>query len=193
MDHTIIFQPSGRRARVSEGTTILDAARKLGVGIEAVCGENLVCGKCRVKIMEGEFPKEDITSSLSHVGKVDEKEMKTLKKKEKQENIRLACSTSIMGDILVFVPEASRTGKQIVSKAAGKIKVKLKPAVKKYYVVLLPPSLENPHGDFERLCDVLAKAHGLKKVSIDYRALQVLPDVLRTGDWKVTVTVWQDH
>ncbi|MDP6683434.1 MAG: ASKHA domain-containing protein [Desulfobacterales bacterium] len=193
MDHTIIFQPSGRRARVSEGTTILDAARKLGVGIEAVCGENLVCGKCRVKIMEGEFPKEDITSSLSHVDKVDEKEMKTLKKKEKKENIRLACSTSIMGDILVFVPEATRTGKQIVSKAAGKIKVKLKPAVKKYYVVLLPPSLENPYGDFERLCDVLAKAHGLKKVSIDYRALQALPDVLRTGDWKVTVTVWQDH
>ncbi len=193
MDHTIIFQPSGRRARVSEGTTILDAARKLGVGIEAVCGENLVCGKCRVKIMEGEFPKEDITSSLSHVGKVDEKEMKTLKKKEKKENIRLACSTSIMGDVLIFVPEATRTGKQIVSKAAGKIKVKIKPAVKKYYVELQPPSLEDPCGDFERVCDVLAKAHGLKKVSIDYRALQILPDVLRTGDWKVTVTVWQNH
>lgn len=193
MDHTIIFQPSGRRARVSEGTTILDAARKLGVGIEAVCGENLVCGKCRVKIMEGEFPKEDITSSLSHVGKVDEKEMKTLEKKEKKENIRLACSTSIMGDVLVFVPEATRTGKQIVSKAAGKIKVKIKPAVKKYYVELQPPSLEDPCGDFERVCDVLAKAHGLKKVSIDYRALQILPDVLRTGDWKVTVTVWQNH
>ncbi len=193
MDHTIIFQPSGRRARVSEGTTILDAARKLGVGIEAVCGENLVCGKCRVKIMEGEFPKEDITSSLSHLGKVDEKEMKTLEKKEKKDNIRLACSTSIMGDVLVFVPEATRTGKQIVSKAAGKIKVKIKPAVKKYYVVLQPPSLEDPCGDFERVCDVLAKAHGLKKVSIDYRALQILPDVLRTGDWKVTVTVWQNH
>ncbi len=193
MDHTIIFQPSGRRARVSEGTTILDAARKLGVGIEAVCGENLVCGKCRVKIMEGEFPKEDITSSLSHLGKVDEKEMKTLKKKEKKENIRLACSTSIMGDVLIFVPEATRTGKQIVSKAAGKIKVKIKPAVKKYYVELPPPSLEDPYGDLERVCDALAKAHGLKKVSIDYRALQVLPDVLRTGDWKVTVTVWQNH
>ncbi len=193
MDHTIIFQPSGRRARVSEGTTILDAARNLGVGIEAVCGENLVCGKCRVKIMEGEFPKEDITSSLSHVGKVDEKEMKILEKKEKKKNIRLACSTSIIGDVLVFVPEATRTGKQIVSKAAGKIKVKIKPAVKKYYVELLPPSLEDPYGDFERLCDVLAKAYGLKKVSIDYRTLQILPDVLRTGDWKVTVTVWQNH
>jgi len=60
-------------------------------------------------------------------------------------------------------------------------------------VELLPPSLEDPYGDFERLCDVLAKAYGLKKVSIDYRTLQILPDVLRTGDWKVTVTVWQNH
>jgi hypothetical protein len=32
MEHTIIFQPSGRRDLVPEGTTILDAARKLGVG-----------------------------------------------------------------------------------------------------------------------------------------------------------------
>lgn len=193
MEHTIIFQPSGRRAHVPEGTTILDAARKLGVGIEAVCGENLVCGKCRVKIMEGEFPKEDIISSIRHVGKVDEKEMEILKKKEKKDNVRLACSTSVLGDVLVFVPEATRTGKQIISKAAGKIKVKIKPAVKKYYVELPPPSLEDPYGDFERLCHALEATFNLNKLSIDYRVLQVLPDVLRTGDWKATVTVWQNR
>jgi uncharacterized 2Fe-2S/4Fe-4S cluster protein (DUF4445 family) len=178
---------------VPEGTTILDAARKLGVGIEAVCGEHLVCGKCRVKIMEGEFPKEGISSSLDHLGKVDEKEMEILQKKETEENIRLGCSTSVLGDVLVFVPEASRTGKQVVSKAAGKIKVKIKPAVKKYYVELPPPSLEDPYGDFERLCDALTETHGLKKLSIDYRALQALPDMLRKEDWKATVTVWQNQ
>ncbi len=191
MEHTIIFQPSGRRARVPEGTTILDAARKLGVGIEAVCGEHMVCGKCRVKIMEGEFPKEDITSSIDHLGKVDEKEMEILKKKEKKDNVRLACSTSVLGDVLVFVPEATRTGKQIVSKAAGKIKVKIKPAVEKLYVELPEPSLDDPCGDFERLCTGLEETYGRKKFTIDYRALQALPDVLRNGDWKVTVTLWQ--
>ena len=71
MDHTIIFQPSGRRGQIPEGTTILDAARRLGVGIEAVCGEQLVCGKCRVKVMEGNFPKEGITSSMSHLSGLD--------------------------------------------------------------------------------------------------------------------------
>ncbi|MCL5238784.1 MAG: ASKHA domain-containing protein [Nitrospirae bacterium] len=191
MDHTIIFQPSGRRGLVPEGTTILEAARRLGVGIEAVCGEQLVCGKCRVKVMEGKFPKEDITSSMGHLSGLDEKEVKVLQRKESEENIRLACSTKIYGDVLVFVPEASRTGKQVVSKAAGKIKVKLKPAVRKYYVELPLPSLDDPLGDFERLEEALAKAHGAKKLSIDYRVLQQLPDAIRKGDWKVTATVWQ--
>jgi uncharacterized 2Fe-2S/4Fe-4S cluster protein (DUF4445 family) len=190
MDHTIIFQPSGRRGRVPEGTTILDAARRLGVGIEAVCGEQLVCGKCRVKVMEGSFPKENITSSMKHLSDLDEKEIKVLKRKDSDEHIRLACSTRILGDVLVFVPEASRTGKQVVSKAAGVIKIKLKPAVKKYYVELPHPSLDDPLGDFERLETALAKKHRLKGLSIDYRALQVLPDAVRKGDWKVTVTVW---
>ncbi|MDA8077410.1 MAG: ASKHA domain-containing protein [Nitrospiraceae bacterium] len=191
MNHTIIFQPSGRRGLVPEDTTILDAARRLGVGIEAVCGEQLVCGKCRVKIMEGSFPKEGITSSMAHLSGLDEKEIKVLKRKDSDENLRLACSTRIKGDVLVFVPEASRTGKQVVSKAAGKIRVSLKPAVRKFYVELPHPSLDDPLGDFERLEQALEEAHGLKKLRIDFRALQRLPDVLRRSDWKVTVTVWQ--
>ena len=87
MEHTIIFQPSGRRGKVPEGTTILDAARRLGVGIEAVCGEQLVCGKCRVKVMEGSFPKEGITSHMDHLSELDEKEIKVLKRKD---SVRLA-------------------------------------------------------------------------------------------------------
>ncbi len=190
MDHTIIFQPSGRRGQVPEGTTILDAARRLGVGIEAVCGEQLVCGKCRVKVMEGNFPKEGITSSMNHLSGLDEKEIKVLKRKDSDEHLRLACSTKILGDVLVFVPEASRTGKQVVSKAAGVIKVTLKPAVKKYYIELPVPALGDPLGDFERVENALAKMHGLKRLSIDYRTLQKLPDVVRKGEWKITVTVW---
>ncbi len=193
MQHTIIFQPSGRRGQVEEGTTILEASRKIGVDIEAVCGELIVCGKCRVKIMEGKFQKEDITSSMKHLSGLDEKEVKVLQRKDADENMRLACCTKILGDVLVFVPEASRTGKQVVSKAAGKIKVKLKPAVRKYYVELTEPSLDDPVGDFERLEETLYKNNPkMKKLAIDYRALQKLPDAVRKGDWRVTATVWND-
>ena len=189
---TIIFQPSGRRAQISEGTTVLDAARRLGVGIEAVCGEHMVCGKCRVRLMEGEFPKEGIISSMSNLSPLDDNERKVFKRKKAEDNIRLACSAKVLDDVLIFVPETSRTAKQIVSKAAGKINVKIKPAVRKYYAELTVPQLEDPLGDLERLQRALKDAHGLKRLSIDYRALQVLPDMLRANDWKVTVTVWQN-
>jgi len=225
MEHTIIFQPSGRRSKISDGATILNAARKLGVGIEAVCGDNLTCGKCKVKIMEGRFPKENISSSLSHVRRIAEKDKKIvldmekeiaaaptdeerqklqtkldkLKRKhaelaseEMEENIRMACSTTVHGDVLVFVPEASRTSEQIVSKAAGKIDVEIKPAVKQYYVELQAPTLDDPYGDFERLAAVLEREHGLRNLAIDYRALQTLPDTARQGDWNMTVTVWNE-
>ena len=190
-EYTVILQPSGRRGKVPEGTTILEAARRLGVGIEAVCGEKMVCGKCRVKIMEGRFTKEGITSSMSHLTGRAEKERKILKHRETKEGVRLACSTEILGDILIFVPEASRTGEQVVRKEAGKIKVRLKPAVRKYYVELSTPSLDDPLGDFERLKDALAKEYGLKKLKLDFCVLQELPDILRKSDWRVTVTVWQ--
>jgi len=221
MEHHIIFQPSGRRATVPNGTTILNAARKLGVGIEAVCGDNLTCGKCKVKIMEGDFPKEGIRSSLSHVSRIAEKDKKIIvdltaeiavaksdkerqklerklakiKKKhedlaseEIEENIRLSCATRIMGDVLVFVPEASRTAEQVVSKAAGKIDVIIDPAVKKYYLELSPPELSDPVGDLERIESAL-KEHKIENITIDYSVLQQVPDVLRESDWKVTVTV----
>jgi uncharacterized 2Fe-2S/4Fe-4S cluster protein (DUF4445 family) len=189
---TVVLQPSGRRGKVPKGTKILEAARRLGVGIEAVCGEKMVCGKCRVKIMEGSFAKEGIRSSMHHLSAYSDKEKKILKPKEIREGTRLACSTEILGDILVFVPESSRTGEQVVRKEAGKIKVRINPAVKKYYVELPIPSLEDPHGDFERLKEELQRRYRLKKLKIDFDMLQRLPDILRQADWKVTVTVWQN-
>jgi uncharacterized 2Fe-2S/4Fe-4S cluster protein (DUF4445 family) len=192
MEYEVIFQPSGRRGKILKGTPILDAARRLGVGIEAVCGEHMVCGKCRVRIMEGDFPKEGIKSSMKHVTGLQEKEQKILKQSDIDGNIRLACSTKVKGDILVFIPEASRTGEQVVRKEAGKMKIKLKPAVKKYYVELPEPSLEDPLGDLERIENALELLYGLKKLSIDYDVLRDLPDTIRGGDWKITVTVWQN-
>lgn len=192
MEYTVIFQPSGRRGKVPKGTTILDAAHKLGVGIEAVCGEKMVCGKCRVKVMEGKFAKDGITSLMAHLSGHAAKEKKILKADDVKEGIRLACATEVGGDVLLFVPEASRAGEQVVRKAAGKIKVRLNPAVKKYYVELPIPSLEDPLGDFERLSNALQEKHHLKKLSIDFGVLKELPDILRKAEWNVTATVWKN-
>ncbi|MBA2638536.1 MAG: 2Fe-2S iron-sulfur cluster binding domain-containing protein, partial [Nocardioidaceae bacterium] len=42
----IRFTPSGRRGSVAPGTTVLDAARALGVDLDSVCGGRGICGRC---------------------------------------------------------------------------------------------------------------------------------------------------
>ena len=188
----VIFQPSGRRGEVPKGTTIIEASRLLGVDIEALCGEKKVCGKCVVRIEDGHFEKYGIQSSMSHVSPWQEEEEKYVNAERREKGFRLGCVTKVEDDILVFVPEESRAGKQVVSKAARDIFIEHNPAIKLYYVQVDPPSFEEPTGDFERICRGIERDYGLNNLTIDLFALRQLPDALRNGKWEVTVSVWND-
>ena len=188
----VIFQPSGSRGEVPKGINIIEASRLLGVDIEALCGEKKVCGKCVVRIEEGHFEKYNIQSAMDHVSPWQEEEAKFINDERRKKGFRLACVAKINSDILVFVPEESRAGKQVVSKAARDIKIDLNPAVKVYTIQLEKPSFEDKVGDFERLCNGLQREHGLCDLTIDIVALRKLPSILRLGNWEVTVSVWND-
>jgi uncharacterized 2Fe-2S/4Fe-4S cluster protein (DUF4445 family) len=189
----VIFQPSGRRGEVPKDISVIEASRLLGADIEALCGEKRVCGKCKVRIEEGFFEKYGIESRQSHVSAWQEEEEKFVHAKERKAGYRLGCVAKVQGDLLVFVPEESRAGKQVVSKAARDIHIDHNPAVKLYYVEVEKPSFEEPTGDFERICAELEKQYGLKDLRIDIQTLRLLPKALRKGDWKVTVSVWMDQ
>ncbi len=188
----VIFQPSGSRGEVPKGINIIEASRLLGVDIEALCGEKKVCGKCVVRIEEGHFEKYNIQSAMDHVSPWQEEEARFINDERRKKGFRLACVAKINSDILVFVPEESRAGKQVVSKAARDIKIDLNPAVKVYTIQLEKPSFEDKVGDFERLCNGLQREHGLCDLTIDIVALRKLPSILRQGNWEVTVSVWND-
>lgn len=53
----IVFTPSGLDSDVAPGTTVLQAARALGVDIDSVCGGRGICGRCQVSCEPGAFPK----------------------------------------------------------------------------------------------------------------------------------------
>lgn len=190
----VIFQPSGRRGEVDAGVTLIEASRQLGVDIEALCGEKKVCGKCKVRIEEGFFEKYGIHSSKSNVSEWQEEEAKFVNQAQREEGYRLGCCAKAQGDLLVFVPEESRAGKQVVSKAARDIHIEWNPAVRYYYVEVVEPTFEEPTADFERILDELNRQYGLKDLSVDYLALKKLPARLRDGSnrWKMTVAVWMD-
>ena len=191
--YMVIFQPSGIRGKVDDGVTIMEASRELGADIESLCGGKATCGKCRIKIEEGEFRKYGITSKIESVSPISEGDRKLLSKQQLRDNYRLACQTRIRGDVVIFVPEESRKGQQVIRKDAGARDIRLKPAVKKYHVTLTPATLHDNIGDFERLQTELAERFKLRELTIDYPVLLRLQNLVREDDWEVTVSVWKNR
>lgn len=187
----IVFQPSGRRGRTLAGTTLLAAAQELGVGIEAVCGGKGVCGKCRVIVEEGRFEKLGIASSQGHVSALSPVEEKFFSREELERGYRLACLAQVNADLVVTVPEESRTAKQVILEQGKTRAYSLNPAVKQYSLTIEPAALDDARDDRQRLLDALAQSYGLEHLTVDYNVLRDLPQVLRQQDWQVTATVWQ--
>jgi uncharacterized 2Fe-2S/4Fe-4S cluster protein (DUF4445 family) len=188
--YQVIFQPSGRRGEIPEGTTVLEASRLLGVGIESVCGGKKSCGKCLIRIESETFDRYGITSFPDHLSPFTEEEGKLIGEEERAEGVRLACAAAIRGDLLIFVPEESRAGTQMIRKEAGEREIILNPAVRLFTVTLTPPDLADPRGDYDRLVAGLVERFGLpSSPEIDYPALLGLPGALRKGNWTVTAAI----
>ncbi len=137
--YQVVFQPSGRKGEVSEGKTIIEASRELGIEIESLCGGVRNCGKCKIKLVEG------------HLSPFTDEEAEFITELERTEGYRLSCAAQIKGDVLIYVPEESRPEGQVVRKEATERPFELKPAVTLYLFELSPPSLQDPLGDFDRL------------------------------------------
>jgi uncharacterized 2Fe-2S/4Fe-4S cluster protein (DUF4445 family) len=192
--HLVLFQPSGQRGEIDEGTTIINAARQLGVGIETICGGARTCGKCRVQIEEGKFEKAGIVSSLSNISLPEGREKDYITDHNFQKNERLACDTRIHGPLVIFLPETSRVGRQIIRKSATIRSIDLDPAVRIYYVEVPRPSLSDEGlSDLDRLKNQLHKRFGLQSLELDYHILLELQRILREKNFGVTVSVWKDH
>jgi len=177
IDYTIDFQPLGRRVQVSEGTSLLEAARKAGVGLNAVCGGGGTCGTCRVRIVEGQ---------ISPPRKSEEK---FLGQKELAEGYRLACQVEVLGDVLVDVPPESITAPQRAQVEGRERPVEIDSTVRAFDVGPTPPSLHDLRSDEERLREALQTEHGVASTRFDPIVLANIPSLLRENEWKIRLFV----
>ena len=190
----LIFQPSGRRGSVLAGVTLLEAAQRLGVGIQSLCAGAQTCGRCRVHVEEGHFGKEGVFSSLAHTSPCSAREEAYMARHEFGPRERFACEARVLGDLVIFVPETSRTEQQIIRKTATERVIPLDPAIRLCYVRLTEPTLaDEAQGDLERVLAALEERFGLTGLHIDYQALRTLQPALRQGEWGITLTIWQDR
>lgn len=191
--NTVIFQPNGRQGEMPANISLLEAARRLGVEIESICGGHQTCGKCKVIVEEGTFAKFGVTSAANHLTPPTERERRYAERLNFAADTRLSCACQVLGDVVIRVPEESQTRKQVVRKAAGvERQVTVDATMRLYYVELPTPELKDHRGDWERLRATLQEVHGLNSLRIDLTILRTLQPVLAAGNRAVTATIWHD-
>ena len=171
------------------GTTVLQAARELGVDIDSICGGRARCGRCQVEPLEGTFPWEGMISSPAHLDDLSETELSCLSTELLRAGNRFSCQAKILGDVRIDVPPDSQLHQQVVRKEYEAHPIELDPLIRLYFTRVSEPDLEHPDGDLQRLKQALERDWGLSGLDIDLGPLQTLQSSLREGDWQVTVAV----
>ena len=192
-DPLILFMPSGKRGRFPEGTTVLEAARQLGVYVESVCGGRGICGRCQIEVQEGQFAKHGITSANDHLSPFGAKEKRYADLRELKSGRRLSCSATITGDLVIDIPLDVQINAQIVRKAADTRVFERKPAVQLCYVEVEEPDMHKPLGDLDRLKVALERDWGFTDILVDQHLFPQVQAILRKGKWAVTAAIHKDE
>ncbi|MDH3393192.1 MAG: ASKHA domain-containing protein [Desulfobulbaceae bacterium] len=185
----IIFQPGNRIIEAEEGETLLKAARRGGVHINASCGGAGVCGKCKVTVLSGT---------------VEGGKGKHLSEDEWDSGKRQACTALVRGEITVELPRSGdlkkgSLGTEVpVHQKAGQHSFcvdELKkegvflPPVEKLFLELPRATAKDNMADAARVVLGLHNQYNVWGVTISLPVLRKLRQALREDDFRVTVTV----
>ncbi len=173
------FEPDNIDIVVEQGGDLLQAAINAGVQINASCGGNGVCGTCKVLIRKGE---------------VESVRTEKLSDEEWEQGIRQACQSRAIGDLTVYIPVESRLETAVISRESKEVAEALvtgwrfNPPLSKYFVELPPPTMRDNASDLSRVLRGLKRRYHLGNTTVDFDVVEKLPKLLRSNDWKVTVT-----
>ncbi|MDF1592983.1 MAG: ASKHA domain-containing protein [Desulfobacterales bacterium] len=187
--HKILFLPHKREIKVADGASLIRAAMDAGVHVNASCGGEGVCGKCRVIIEEGEMS-----------GGITEK----LNREDIEKGYRQACLALVKSDLVVRVPIESSMDAEVLNahrtpRQTARIKeinlddLKEKglfvPPVEKKYLELPAPTAQDNLPDVTRLVSYLKLMHDEHRLEVDISVIRKIPRVLRQNEFKVTATL----
>ncbi len=172
---------NNRTLAAEPGKSVYQTLRDNGIYLVASCGGKGVCGKCRVKVLDGKYRTESATK---------------LKKKEIGDKVVLACTTFPEEDIHIEIPEDSKLvigDKIAVSKSKNFLdflkseEPTLTPPVRRIMLALMPPSIEDNLSDLERVKRSLTE-HGLEEMRFSHGFVQSMAKALRQHNWSAHLT-----
>ena len=171
------------------GDNLLELARRANVAIDAPCSGNGSCGKCKVKLVEGQL--ETIPS-------------RHISEEEFEAGWRLSCNSKVLSDCTVWVPDIASayqsrmktadlsSPKEIAIfeeaersiQAAG---IAFQNRCRSLVLTMAEPTLEDTMPDNERLAWAVQEATGAEKVHIPFCVMVKLAKILREYNWTVCV------
>ncbi len=188
----VIFQVEGTSSvemTCNPGDNLLELARRANVAIDAPCSGNGSCGKCRVKLVDGDLetiPSRHITPEEFEAG------------------WRLSCNCKVVGDCTVFVPDIASAYQSRMKTAdlsspkeiaifedcqanLHRRGIAFENPYRAVVVEMAEPTLDDTMPDNERLTWALQDALGVEKVEIPFCVMVKLATTLREHNFRVCV------
>ncbi|HBQ64228.1 MAG TPA: ferredoxin, partial [Clostridiales bacterium] len=196
MNVTVSVLPEKLHIRADEGENLLKVLTRAGFGINASCAGKGTCGKCLVRVLSGSVPRAEgsrISQTMREHGFVE------------------SCLAFLTGDVTLEIPAASRLkGQKTLTSGCpaeedhGAKQKPCCPAGQVLHVTLAPPCPDNPLNDLDRFkAGIMAEYRkriqpeisalpecscpDLPRLQIPLEMIRELPEVLRDGDFHVTV------
>ena len=188
----VTFQIEGGNPVVIEcnaGDNLLELARRANVAIDAPCSGNGSCGKCRVKLIEGQV--ETIKS-------------RHITAEEFDAGWRLSCNCKVVTDCVVFVPDIASAYQSRMKTAdlsspkeiaifedcqnnLRESGIEFTNSFRSVVVEMEEPTLDDTMPDNERLTWAIQSALGVENVKIPFSVMVKLAHTLRLNRFKVCV------
>ena len=188
----VTFQIEGAapvQIECNAGDNLLELARRANVAIDAPCSGNGSCGKCRVKLVEGQvesIPSRHITDEEYEAG------------------WRLSCNSKVVSDCTVFVPDIASAYQSRMKTAdlsspeevaifenakaameAGGLE--FTNSFRAVQLTMAAPTEDDTMPDIERLTWAIQAETGCEKVRVPYTVMVKLAATLREQDFSVCV------
>ena len=184
------FKSHNKEVYCNKGDNLLELARKEGIFIDAPCNGSVSCGKCKLKLLNGN---------------VDTEKTLHLKDEEWQQGYILACNTKVIEDIDIEVPSklsSSMYGmkiegsdktkdKEIFNRARQLIEdndFKFNTNIEKLYIELEHPTIDDNISDIDRIERYIRNNLGYEEIDFTIELLRKVPTIIREDDFKVTIT-----
>ena len=174
LKHDIKVSEDDRVFTVEGGENLLEVLQDEGYELPSLCGGMGLCGKCRVRVMEGKQPPT-------------ESDREFFSEKELEEGMRLSCRIEVKDDLVLEIPSLAH-GKSEEATAKSEmdeqlVDVEPDSGIERVLLDLEEPGRGDQRSDASRITDEFEGSY-----SLPLELLEDLPDKLRSNDFSVTVT-----